>query len=43
MSAVKDEAERKPNPKNLMNRDHKATNDKYRERYDLVKWGRKNR
>ncbi len=36
MSEVRDEAERKPNPNNLMNSEHKATNDKYRDNYDRV-------
>ena len=36
MSEVKDEAERKPNPKNLMNSDHKSTNDKYRKNWDRI-------
>ena len=28
-------------PKNLMNSSHKATNDKYRNGYDQIKWGKK--
>ena len=36
MSEVRDEADKKPNPKNLMNSDHKATNEKYRDNYDRV-------
>ena len=36
MSEVKDEADKKPNPKNLMNSEHKATNDAYRDGYDRV-------
>ena len=37
------EMSEKANPKNLMNSDHKATNDKYRDNYDRVKWGKRNR
>jgi len=43
MSQVKDEADRKPNPKNLMNSDHKGTNPKYRDMYDRIKWGNKSK
>ena len=27
---------------NLMNKDHKATNENYRENYDRIKWGKRN-
>jgi hypothetical protein len=29
-------------PENMMNSDHKATNKKFRDGYDNIKWGKKN-
>jgi len=39
MSKAMDEAEKKPDPNNLMSSAHKATNPKYRDGYDRV-WGK---
>ena len=41
MSKVKDESDKKPDPNNLMNSAHKATNQKYRDMYDRIFRGKK--